>query len=385
MAFERFEDRLALAIDADVWVDSGQVMTGGFDHDREGLPGATVPYQQVFAYQLGEDPAQPFRASDPGFNSAPVLPQSYRLTISIAGGLQYWSGAGQPSFAPVTAGLELNLRNRLANWNQRVGASTSSSSALVIQTVPANRQVHRHLDASIGTGGSGETFGTNGAAPGVYAFSVRLGLDPGSTGQPPIDQSLPIYYVVSLGASAAAWNAGRDHFRDLAIGKASMSLAVDDGVSPIDGITTNGRINVGSLNPRATKEFSVNGGSTWSPLASTGFFVVNAGTYAAGALQVRQTIVDHHGTRATIGSNATAFTVVASDTVAPTVMITSNRSTLAAGQTSTIGFTMSEPVTGFTAADVVVTGGSLSGFTGSGTSYTATFTPLANTVTTGTV
>ncbi|MFM7290164.1 MAG: Ig-like domain-containing protein, partial [Planctomycetia bacterium] len=32
-----------------------------------------------------------------------------------------------------------------------------------------------------------------------------------------------------------------------------------------------------------------------------------------------------------------------------------------------------------------VTGGSLSGFTGSGTSYTATFTPLANTVTTGTV
>ena len=385
LAFEQCEARLALAIDADIWVDSGRVMTGGFDHVREGTPGAVVPYQQVFAYHLGEDPSQPFRGSDPGFNSAPVLPRSYRLTISIDGGLQYWSGDGQPSFVPVIGGLELNLRNRLANWNQRVGASTASSPALAIQTVPANQQIHRHLDTSIGTGGSGQTFDTNGAAPGVYAFSARLGLDPGATGQLPIDPSLPVYYVVGLGASSAASNAARNYFRDLAIGTASMALAVDDGVSSTDGITTNGRINVGSLNPRATKEFSVNAGSTWSPLAPTGFFVVNAGTYAAGALQVRQTIVDHHGTRATVGSNTAPFIVAAGDTVAPTVTITSSRSTLAAGQTAILSFSLSESVTGFTASDVVVTGGSLSAFTGSGTSYTATFTPLANTVTTGTV
>lgn len=63
----------------------------------------------------------------------------------------------------------------------------------------------------------------------------------------------------------------------------------------------------------------------------------------------------------------------------PTVTITrSGSGTVIQGQTITITFSISEPVTGFTSTDVVVTNGSISGFSGSGASYTATFTPTNN-------
>jgi hypothetical protein len=80
-------------------------------------------------------------------------------------------------------------------------------------------------------------------------------------------------------------------------------------------------------------------------------------------------------------SSSLTFTV---DTVAPTVTITSNQTALKAGETATITFTFSEdPGATFTwngsAGDVVVSGGTLSAISGTGTTRTATFTPTANT------
>ncbi|MCW8204641.1 SwmB domain-containing protein, partial [Verminephrobacter aporrectodeae] len=71
----------------------------------------------------------------------------------------------------------------------------------------------------------------------------------------------------------------------------------------------------------------------------------------------------------------------------PTATITLEDSTLTLGETTTVTFTFSEPVTDFTAADVVLTDahGTLnelervSGANGGGTSWRATFTPTANT------
>jgi len=63
------------------------------------------------------------------------------------------------------------------------------------------------------------------------------------------------------------------------------------------------------------------------------------------------------------------------DTTLPTILITSDLAALTAGQKAKITFTLSEASTTFTASDVVVTNGTLSAFAGSGTSYTATFTP----------
>jgi len=76
--------------------------------------------------------------------------------------------------------------------------------------------------------------------------------------------------------------------------------------------------------------------------------------------------------------NLTPFTI---DTVPPAVAITSDAAALAAGQSTTLTFTLSEAVSDFTAADVAVTGGTLSNFQrdpNNPLKYTATFTPEAS-------
>ena len=73
------------------------------------------------------------------------------------------------------------------------------------------------------------------------------------------------------------------------------------------------------------------------------------------------------------------------DTTAPTIAITSSNSSLSASQTATITFTLSESSSNFAVGDVTVSGGTLSNFSGSGTTYTALFTPTANSTTSGVV
>lgn len=48
-------------------------------------------------------------------------------------------------------------------------------------------------------------------------------------------------------------------------------------------------------------------------------------------------------------------------------------------------FTLSEASTNFTAADISAQGGSISNFAGSGTAYTATFTPTADSIANGVI
>ena len=70
---------------------------------------------------------------------------------------------------------------------------------------------------------------------------------------------------------------------------------------------------------------------------------------------------------------------IAYDTDAPTVTVgRSGSGTLRVGQTASLTFVLSESATNFVVGDVSVSGGSLSGFAGSGASYTATFTPTAS-------
>jgi hypothetical protein len=73
------------------------------------------------------------------------------------------------------------------------------------------------------------------------------------------------------------------------------------------------------------------------------------------------------------------------DTTVPTIAVTSSVSSLKASETATITFTLSESSTNFISTDVSATGGTLSSFSGSGTTYTATFTPEANSTTAGVV
>ena len=78
-------------------------------------------------------------------------------------------------------------------------------------------------------------------------------------------------------------------------------------------------------------------------------------------------------------------TCLSCDVTMPTIAITSDVASLAAGKTAAITFTLSEASTDFVESDVTVTGGALSGFAGSGTSYTATFTPDAGSTANGVI
>ena len=70
------------------------------------------------------------------------------------------------------------------------------------------------------------------------------------------------------------------------------------------------------------------------------------------------------------------------DEIAPTIALTSNKSSLSAGEQATLTCNLSEDSTDFTLNDIDVSGGgTLSNFQGSGKTYTATFTPKSNSTT----
>ena len=93
------------------------------------------------------------------------------------------------------------------------------------------------------------------------------------------------------------------------------------------------------------------------------------------------------GYSASITVNDTTMTVntVPADTTPPTIAISSSQSSLSIGQTATLTFAISESVSDFVVGDITVSGGTLSNFLGSGTSYTATFTPAANSTASGAI
>ncbi|MDP2786708.1 MAG: Ig-like domain-containing protein, partial [Pseudomonadota bacterium] len=138
----------------------------------------------------------------------------------------------------------------------------------------------------------------------------------------------------------------------------------------------------------AAGDISVAGG------ALSGFTAVSSTVYTATF-----TPTANSTTPATINVASGAFTDAAGnsnsaatqldmsvDTLAPSVVITSNDSALSVGETATLTFTLSEAASNFAAGDISVAGGALSGFTAvSSTVYTATFTPTANSTTAATV
>lgn len=93
-----------------------------------------------------------------------------------------------------------------------------------------------------------------------------------------------------------------------------LSLAADNGTSASDGLTNNGQMSVTGLESGATWQYSTDGGANWTT-GSGSSFSLPAGSYAANAVQVRQT--DAAGNVSAVASQATAITV---ETVAPVLV-----------------------------------------------------------------
>ena len=77
-------------------------------------------------------------------------------------------------------------------------------------------------------------------------------------------------------------------------------------------------------------------------------------------------------------SSASSGVSLAVDYVVPTITVSSNRTSLIAGQTATLTAVLSEPSINFVAGDITSVGGTIGAFSGSGSNYTFTFTPTAN-------
>jgi hypothetical protein len=92
---------------------------------------------------------------------------------------------------------------------------------------------------------------------------------------------------------------------------------------------------------------------------------------------------DQFGALETVQSSPTVpvATLLPADATPPTISISSSNLSLKSIDTAIISFALSEASTNFVVSDVAVTGGSLTNFNGSGTNYTATFTPTPNTTT----
>jgi len=112
-------------------------------------------------------------------------------------------------------------------------------------------------------------------------------------------------------------------------------------------------------------------------VAANGTYSINVPGSALAAnanVGVSITATDVNGNTVTV----TADRGYAVDITAPTVTISTDDSVLTVGEVAHLSFILSEASNNFTAADIAVTGGTLTNFAGSGTSYTADFIPTPN-------
>ena len=104
--------------------------------------------------------------------------------------------------------------------------------------------------------------------------------------------------------------------------------------------------------------------ATFTPSAAGATTIdVAGGTFTDGASNNNTAATQFNWT---FNSSVLSVTVSSSDV---TDGMTSNHASI------TVNFSLSEPSVDFTASDISVNGGVISGFAGSGTSYSATFTP----------
>jgi len=168
--------------------------------------------------------------------------------------------------------------------------------------------------------------------------------------------------TVSIAANQTALLAGQTATMTFTFSEAVASFALGD--TSVTGGSLSNLVHVG-LNGSNQDIYT----ATFTPTATNS---------EAGSVQVTSASYTDTAGNAGSASNTVDFT---GDTLAPTVSVAANHTTLLAGQTATVTFTFSEAVSSFALADTTVSGGTLGnlvhvGLNGSNQDiYTATFTP----------
>jgi Ca2+-binding RTX toxin-like protein len=265
-------------------------------------------------------------------------------------------------------------------------ATTPAGDSSVAYTVTFDQAV-TGVDANDFTlTGTGTAFGSIASVSGsgaTYTVTVdglsgdgalRLDLNSGGVG---IENgsSVPI-----IGGYTSGQTYVLDHTAPNAPSAFSMSAASDSGTSNSDQVTK-----------LTTPTFTGTAEAGATVTLYDGATVLGTTTAAGGAWSITPSSALSEGSHTLTAKAAdaagnvsapSAGLAVTIDTTAPTVAITSDASTLKAGQTAAITFTFSEdPGATFSwdgsSGDVVVTGGALSALSGTGLTRTAVFTPTS--------
>ena len=182
-----------------------------------------------------------------------------------------------------------------------------------------------------------------------------------------IDQNIPSTAAVTTTAPVTA--------AAVAPAAPTLELAVDTGSSPTDGITQNGQVNVTALADSATWKYSVNGGTDFTtgtdsdPDTSVAFFTLPDGDYAAGDVQVVQTVSGTDSAAASLGA-------VRVDNAAPVLMKLTVAADGVIGTVQDYTIMFDEAVTGLSGSHIIgVTTHSVTA-SDDQTTYTIAFSPI---------
>jgi hypothetical protein len=140
-----------------------------------------------------------------------------------------------------------------------------------------------------------------------------------------------VFKITDVAGNTLAALGNRTYFLETLPPPPTLKLDADTGVNTNDGITSNGRFNVTDVLSGHTWQYSLDGGTNWTTGSGT-FFIAPAGSYALGAIQLRQTseggldsAVDKTLKAITIDTSAAAPTLaLAADTGTPGDFITNN-------------------------------------------------------------
>jgi hypothetical protein len=100
-----------------------------------------------------------------------------------------------------------------------------------------------------------------------------------------------VFKITDVAGNTLASLGNRTYFLETAPPPPILTLQADtgpNGTTNADGITSNGRFNVTDVQTGSTWQYSLNQGDTWKS-GSNDFFIAPAGSYASGAIQLRQT------------------------------------------------------------------------------------------------
>jgi len=253
------------------------------------------------------------------------------------------------------------------------GAVTADASPVITGTSEPSARVRLSFDLA-GNGSVDAIYDTTANAQGSWSINMASAPTSGSMGAGLVNLQPNSFTVVATDV-AGNLSEARDAsiIRDIAGTPATLSIALasDTGSSASDGVTKSGTVNVSGLVAGYTWQYSVDGGANWLQGTGNSFSVSADGIYQALARQRNLSGVD---------SSPSPALNVTIDNVSPSgPVVTDNVAGPTANGPVTFTFTFAEPVAGFTAADVTVTGGTAGVFTAtSSTVYTLVVTPTSD-------